>query len=52
MREYTQLTHKQRYQISALLNIGHSKTEIAQAIGVHKSTIGREIVRNRRKRYK
>ena len=50
MREYTQLTHLQRYQISALLNIGHTKTGIAQAIGVHKSTIGREIVRNRGKR--
>ena len=50
MREYTQLTHIQRYQISALLKMGHSKTEIAQTIGVHKSTIGREIVRNRGKR--
>lgn len=47
MRIYTQLTHIQRYQIYALLNIGHSNTGIAQTIGVHKSTIGREIKRNR-----
>jgi len=50
MRKYTQLTHIQRYQISALLKIGHSKTGIAQTIGVHKSTNGREIARNRGKR--
>ena len=47
MREYIQLTDIQRYQISALLNIGHSNTGIAQTIGVHQSTIGREIKRNR-----
>ena len=47
MRTYTQLTHIQRYQIYALLNIGHSNTGIAQTIGVHQSTIGREIKRNR-----
>ena len=39
MRKYTQLTHLQRYQIFALLKIGHSKTGIAQTIGVHKSTM-------------
>jgi IS30 family transposase len=50
MRTYTQLTHIQRYQISALLKIGHLQTEIAQIIRVHKSTIGREIARNRGKR--
>ena len=50
MRTYTQLTHIQRYQISALLKIGHSNTEIAQTIRVHKSTIGREVARNRGKR--
>ena len=47
MRIYTQLTHVQRYQIYTLLNIGHSNTGIAQTIGVHQSTIGREIKRNR-----
>ena len=50
MRKYTQLTHIQRYQISVLLKIGHSKIGIAQTIGVHKSTIVREIARNRGKR--
>ena len=50
MQAYTQLTHTQRYQISALLKIGHLQTEIAKAIGVHKSTISREIRRNRGKR--
>ncbi len=50
MRTYTQLTHIQRYQIYALLKIGHSNTEIAQTIGVHKSTIGRKLARNKGKR--
>lgn len=46
MQTYTQLTHIQRYQISALLRMGHLQTEIAETIGVHKSTISREIRRN------
>ena len=50
MRTYTQLTHNQRYQIYALLKIGHTNTEIAQTIGVHKSSIGRELARNKGKR--
>ena len=50
MGTYTQLTHTQRYQISALLKIGHFQAEIAKTIGVHKSTISREIKRNRGKR--
>jgi len=50
MRTYTQLTHIQRYQISALLKIGHLQTEIAKIIRLHKSTIRREIRRNRGKR--
>ena len=50
MQTYTQLTHIQRYQISALLKMGHSKTEIAKSIGVHKSTVSREIKRNTGKR--
>ena len=32
------------------MKIGHSNTEIAQTIGVHKSTIGRELARNQGKR--
>jgi IS30 family transposase len=43
---YTQLTHEQRYQIYALLKIGHNQTEIAKVIGSHKSTISRELLRN------
>jgi transposase, IS30 family len=46
MRSYHQLTQVQRYQISALQSLGHSHTEIAQVICVHKSTVSREIARN------
>ena len=47
---YTQLAQEQRYQIYALLKMGHSQTEIAMNIGVNKSTISRELHRNRGKR--
>jgi IS30 family transposase len=47
---YTQLTQEQRYQIHVLLKMGHSRTEIADALGVHKSTVSRELKRNRGKR--
>jgi IS30 family transposase len=43
---YTQLTQEQRYQIYALLKIGHNQKEIAEVIGSHKSTISRELRRN------
>lgn len=43
---YTQLTRAQRYQIKALLKTGHPKAEIAAVIGVHRSTIYRELKRN------
>ena len=43
---YNQLTQEQRYQISALLKMGHNQTEIASVISVHKSTISRERRRN------
>lgn len=46
---YTQLTQEQRYQIYALLKMGHSQTEIAITLDVHKSTISREVRRNRGK---
>ena len=46
MRTYKQLTSEQRYQISALKRMGHSRTEIAKELEVHKSTIGRELRRN------
>jgi len=50
MKPYTQLTQPQRYQISALMQAGHAQIEIAKLVGVHKSTISREIRRNRGKR--
>jgi len=47
VRTYTQLTQEQRYQIYVLLKAGHNQTEIALFIKVHKSTISRELRRNR-----
>ena len=47
MRTYMQLTRVQRYQISALLKAGHNQTDIADLIKVHKSTVSRELRRNR-----
>jgi len=44
---YNQLTQTQRYQIHALLKMGHNQTEIAKVLTVHKSTICRELHRNR-----
>lgn len=46
MAIYTQLTSALRYQIEALLKAQHTQTEIACLLGVHKSTISREIRRN------
>jgi IS30 family transposase len=46
MRHYTQLTTVQRYQISALRKEGLSQQAIAINIGVHPSTISRELKRN------
>jgi len=47
MKQYTQLTEHQRYQIYALMKAGHNQTETAEVLGVHKSTISRELQRNR-----
>ena len=47
MGSYTQLTQDQRYQIYAFLKAGFSQTAIASEIGVHKSTVSRELSRNR-----
>jgi IS30 family transposase len=44
---YTQLTGEQRYQINILKKAGHNQTYIATMIGCHKSTISRELRRNR-----
>ena len=46
MQKYKQLDLQARHQIKALLQAGHSQTKIAQIIGVHKSTISRELSRN------
>lgn len=46
MKHYSQLTQEQRYQIYVLMKAGHTQTDIAQLIGVHKSTISRELHRN------
>ena len=43
---YKQLTSEQRYTISVLLQRKCSKKSIAEAIGVHPSTVTRELKRN------
>ena len=47
MSYYTQLTREERYQIYALKTAGHNQVEIARVLGRHKSTISRELTRNR-----
>ena len=46
MKRYTQLICIERYQISTLNKAGLPQTEIATVIGMHKSTISRELPRN------
>lgn len=43
---YNQLTQEQRYHISSLLKSPMLQKDIAKEIGVHKSTISRELRRN------
>ena len=43
---YTQLTMGQRYQIEALKKERLSQSAIARHIGVHRSTVSRELKRN------
>ena len=40
------LSEMQRYKISWMLENKSSKTQIARELGVHKSTVGRELKRN------
>jgi len=47
LMSYTQLTREQRYQIYSLLKMGINQSQIAKNIGVHKSTISRELRRNK-----
>ena len=46
MRHYNQLTLEKRYGIYSLLKTDHTQSKIARVIGVHKSTISRELIRN------
>ena len=47
MRDDTQLIQEERYQIEALLKMGHHQSEVAVVLKRHKSTISREVRRNR-----
>ena len=44
---YTHLTREERYQIYALKKAGHKQSEIAELLERSKSTISRELARNR-----
>ncbi len=46
MQYFTQLTQEQRYHIFGLRQAGNSQSTIADSVGVHKSTISRELARN------
>ena len=48
MRVYRQLTSGERYALQALRKQGCNGAEIARALGRHRSTISRELRRNRR----
>ncbi|MGB7650609.1 MAG: IS30 family transposase [Gallionella sp.] len=50
MKPYTQLTSEQRYQISGLKKAGFTQAAIAREVGVHKSTLSRELTRNQGQR--
>lgn len=43
---YSQLTQEQRYQIYELTQQSKSEGEIARQVGVHRTTVGRELKRN------
>lgn len=45
-KKYFQLTQEQRYKIEALIRAGKNQSAIAELIGVHRSTICRELKRN------
>jgi IS30 family transposase len=47
LKSYSQLTIYRRYQIRACLSAGYTQVEIASELGVHPSTISRELKRNR-----
>jgi len=43
---YQQPTQTQRYQIYARYDLGMSRRQIARELGIHNSTISRELRRN------
>ena len=47
MRHYAQLAQEQRYKIYSFLKAGFNQRQIAREVGVHKSTISRELKRNK-----
>jgi IS30 family transposase len=47
METYQHLVCEERYKISAYLKAGFNQIQIARELGVHKSTISREVRRNR-----
>ena len=47
---YKHLTQDERYQIAILAKAGHDRSDIARVMNRHKSTIGREMERNRGER--
>jgi integrase len=47
MKKYKQLTSGQRYQIYGLKQAGLKQSQIAEKVGVDKSTISREFRRNK-----
>ena len=48
MKKFTQLTLKERYQISAYIKVGYTQNKIANLLNKSQSTISREINRNSR----
>jgi len=46
-KKYSQLTLKERYTIDELKQSGHTQNFIAEKLGVDKSTISRELSRNK-----
>ena len=47
MKHYSQLTLEKRYGIYSLLKTGQTQSKITEVISVHKSTVSRELKRNR-----
>lgn len=50
MKKYKQLDQEQRYTIERMLGEGYSQNAISKVIGVHRSTVSRELGRNTAKR--